>query len=244
MRAAASSCIARSASSAWCAGRKAAAFNLLLIVDGRRVRASGRSSPAAALAGWSAGANVISYNWALQTSSSCSAARASGSGRAGNPERAELTAWNTHQVWRLYRANWQGMVGLGILVVFLLMALLAPFLADHALLDPNAQIKDPPRASLRPVPPADHVLLQLVRHRPGRAVGARRSSSGARASRSWSACWPPSCPPCSAPASASPPASTAAGRARRGCASPTPSWSSPGCRWPWSWPPPGARTTG
>src|SRR5665647_2702740 len=60
----------------------------------------------------------------------------------GGPEHAELLTWNTHQVWRLYRGNWQGMVGLGILVVFLAMALLAPFLIDHALLDPNAQIKD------------------------------------------------------------------------------------------------------
>jgi peptide/nickel transport system permease protein len=57
-----------------------------------------------------------------------------------NPERAELVTWNTHQVWRLFRANWQGMAGLSILVVFILIALLAPFLADHALLDPNAQL--------------------------------------------------------------------------------------------------------
>ncbi len=59
-----------------------------------------------------------------------------------NPERAELFAWNGHQIWKLYRANWQGMVGLGILIVFGLMALLAPFLADHAYLDPNAQVRE------------------------------------------------------------------------------------------------------
>jgi peptide/nickel transport system permease protein len=40
------------------------------------------------------------------------------------------------------------MVGLGILVVFIMIALLAPFLADHALLDPNAQIKDPATGEL------------------------------------------------------------------------------------------------
>ena len=51
-------------------------------------------------------------------------------------------------MWKLYRGNWQGMVGLAILVVFMLMALLAPFLADHALLDPNAQIKDPATGEL------------------------------------------------------------------------------------------------
>ncbi len=60
-----------------------------------------------------------------------------------NPERAELMVWNTRQIWRLYRANWQGMVGLFIMLVFLFMALLAPFLADHALLDPTAQIGSP-----------------------------------------------------------------------------------------------------
>jgi peptide/nickel transport system permease protein len=62
---------------------------------------------------------------------------------AANPERAELMVWNTRQIWRLYRANWQGMVGLYIMVFFLAMALLAPFLADHALLNPTAQIGPP-----------------------------------------------------------------------------------------------------
>jgi peptide/nickel transport system permease protein len=56
--------------------------------------------------------------------------------------------WNTHQVWKLYRGNWQGMVGLGILIVFLAIALLAPFLIPHALLDPNAQIADPATGEL------------------------------------------------------------------------------------------------
>jgi peptide/nickel transport system permease protein len=59
---------------------------------------------------------------------------------AANPERAELTVWNTRQIWRLYRSNWQGMVGLYIMIFFLGMALLAPFLANHALLAPTAQI--------------------------------------------------------------------------------------------------------
>ena len=62
---------------------------------------------------------------------------------AANPERAELTVWNTRQIWRLYKANWQGMVGLWIMVFFVAMALLAPFLANHALLDPTAQIGKP-----------------------------------------------------------------------------------------------------
>jgi peptide/nickel transport system permease protein len=56
-----------------------------------------------------------------------------------NPERAELMVWNTRQVWKLYRANWQGMVGLYVLVVFAALALLAPWLADHARLGSTAQ---------------------------------------------------------------------------------------------------------
>jgi len=93
--------------------------------------------------GWSASENVISYSWVIQTVIVLLGGTAALFWAAGNPERTELTAWNAHQVWRLYRANWQGMLGLGILVVFVLMALLAPFLIDHALLDPNAQISDP-----------------------------------------------------------------------------------------------------
>jgi peptide/nickel transport system permease protein len=91
---------------------------------------------------WSATVNVIGYNWLMQIVLVLLGAAAALFWAAGNPERAELTTWNTHQVWRLYRANWQGMLGLGILVFFVIMALFAPFLIDHALLDPNAQIKD------------------------------------------------------------------------------------------------------
>jgi peptide/nickel transport system permease protein len=60
-----------------------------------------------------------------------------------SPERAELTVWNTRQIWRLYRSSWQGMVGLYIMVFFAGMALLAPFLANHAFLDPTAQVGRP-----------------------------------------------------------------------------------------------------
>jgi len=98
--------------------------------------------------GWSANDNVISYNWALQTIVIVLGGVAAWNWAVGNPERAELTTWNTHQVWKLYRGNWQGMLGLAILIVFLAMALLAPFLADHALLDPNAQLKDPATGQL------------------------------------------------------------------------------------------------
>jgi peptide/nickel transport system permease protein len=126
---------------------KAKGLNVLLVVEGLVFLAWG------VLAGGGFGAfsgkvNEISYNWAIQTVAVIIGGLCVWFWAVGNPERAELTTWNTHQVWRLYRGNWQGMVGLGILVVFMLMALLAPFLADHALLDPNAQIKDPATGEL------------------------------------------------------------------------------------------------
>lgn len=126
---------------------KATVFNALLVVEGL-VFLVWAVLAAGGLGGWSAGANDFDYNWALQTVAVVLAGVCVWSWAAGNPERAELLTWNTHQVWKLYRANWQGMVGLGILVVFIAMALFAPFLADHALLDPNAQIKDPATGEL------------------------------------------------------------------------------------------------
>jgi peptide/nickel transport system permease protein len=67
-----------------------------------------------------------------------------------HPERAELLVRNTRRTWHLYRSNRQGMLGLWIIVAFVSMALLAPFLANHALLSPYAQIGpafQPPRVS-------------------------------------------------------------------------------------------------
>ena len=153
---------------------KAKSFNVMLLVEGVVFLAWGVLAGGGGVDGWSAAANDISYNWAIQTVVVILGGACVWLWAAGNPERAELTTWNTHQVWKLYRANWQGMVGLGILVVFMLMALLAPFLADHALLDPNAQIKDPATGELfGPYHPPTDVLLQLVRHRPGGAERAR-----------------------------------------------------------------------
>jgi peptide/nickel transport system permease protein len=51
---------------------------------------------------------------------------------SAGPERAELMVWNTHQIWKLYRGNWQGTAGLWIIGIFMSIALLAPFLADHS----------------------------------------------------------------------------------------------------------------
>ncbi len=127
---------------------KAKVLNLLLVTEAVVFFVWGYLAGASGAGGWSGSVNAISYNWAMQTVAVVLGGACVWFWAAGNPERAELTTWNTHQVWKLYRANWQGMVGLGILVVFMFMALLAPFLADHALLDPNAQIKDPATGEL------------------------------------------------------------------------------------------------
>jgi peptide/nickel transport system permease protein len=126
---------------------KARGMNMLLLVEGVVLAIWGLLA-GGGFGEWSAGANVISYNWAIQTVVVVLGGATAWFWAVGNPERAELTTWNTHQVWTLYRRNWQGMVGLAILIVFLAMALFAPFLADHALLDPNAQIKDPDTGEL------------------------------------------------------------------------------------------------
>ena len=60
-----------------------------------------------------------------------------------NPDRASLTVWNTRQIWKLFHSNWQGRAGLTILIVIAAMALLAPFLANHAMLDPTAIVGKP-----------------------------------------------------------------------------------------------------
>ena len=57
-----------------------------------------------------------------------------------HPERSELLVRDTRRTWHLYRSNRQGMIGLWIIILFVSMALLAPFLANHALLSPDAQI--------------------------------------------------------------------------------------------------------
>lgn len=84
-------------------------------------------------------ASAGSHGWLYQTIAILLGAALVWIWGKGNPERAELTVWNSRQVWKLYHANWQGMIGLYILVLFALLALLAPFLADHARLDSTAQ---------------------------------------------------------------------------------------------------------
>jgi peptide/nickel transport system permease protein len=94
------------------------------------------------------------YSWLFQTALVGLAAASVWTWGATNPERADLWAWNVHEIWRLYRANWQGMVGLCILVFFTGMALLAPFIVNHAWLSPNAQVSQTAFA-----PPSFHNYL-------------------------------------------------------------------------------------
>jgi peptide/nickel transport system permease protein len=81
-----------------------------------------------------------SYSWLFQTVLLVLAAAVVWSWGAANPERADLMVWNTREIWRIYRANWQGILGLGVLLFFSAMALLAPFLVNHAWLSPDAAV--------------------------------------------------------------------------------------------------------
>jgi len=117
---------------------KARTMNLLLLVMGAvfgvwALAAGGWSD-------WSAGGRESERAWAFQTVVVVLAGLCVYFWARANPERATLSTWNMHQIWKLYRANWQGMAGLYIMLFFMLMALLAPFLADHMMLDPNAQV--------------------------------------------------------------------------------------------------------
>ena len=81
-----------------------------------------------------------SYSWLLQTVLLVLGAALVWAWGADNPERADLLVWNTREIWRIYRANWQGILGLGILLFFSAMALLAPFIVNHAWLSPDAAV--------------------------------------------------------------------------------------------------------
>ena len=86
------------------------------------------------------GGRQSGYSWLFQTLLVVLAAALVWVWAAEHYERAELLIWNTREVWRLYRASWQGILGLGILLFFTAMALLAPFIVSHAWLSPNAQV--------------------------------------------------------------------------------------------------------
>ncbi len=95
------------------------------------------------------------YTWLCQTVVVVLAAACVWMWAQSHPERAELVVRNTRRTWRLYRSNRQGMIGLWIIVAFVAIALLAPFLANHALLAPGAGIGRP----FQPPKPAYYHLM-------------------------------------------------------------------------------------
>jgi peptide/nickel transport system permease protein len=121
---------------------KARTMNLLFLVIGV-VFVVWAVDAGGGLSDWTASGRLGEHGWLFQTIVVALGGLCVYFWARANPERAELTTWNTHQVWKLYRANWQGMVGLWIMLFFGLMALLAPFLADHMMLDPNSQVGPP-----------------------------------------------------------------------------------------------------
>lgn len=98
---------------------------------------------AGGLPGWSPSQRSGAYGWLFQTVAILLVATALWQWGVSYPERASLVCWNISQTWRLFRAGWQGPAGLSIIVFAVAVALLAPFLADHAYLSPNARVGPP-----------------------------------------------------------------------------------------------------
>ncbi len=88
--------------------------------------------------GWTSidlGGRHSSWSWLFQTAALAVLALALWAWAVASPDRLELTVGAGRRTWRLYKGNWQGMVGLFILAFFLVLALFAPFLANHVYLD-------------------------------------------------------------------------------------------------------------
>ena len=90
-------------------------------------------------AGFSLSGRTGSFTWLWQTVALVLAGVCVLAWADSSPERAALTVDRLSETWTLFRANRQGMAGLWIIVAFVAMALLAPFLADHARLASDAQ---------------------------------------------------------------------------------------------------------
>jgi peptide/nickel transport system permease protein len=72
-----------------------------------------------------------SISWLFQSIALALAAVAVWLWTLGHQDRAGLSVESLQRTWRLFKTNRQGMLGLGTLVFFVLVALLAPFLASH-----------------------------------------------------------------------------------------------------------------
>jgi len=76
-----------------------------------------------------------SVSWLFQTVALALGALAVWLWAASHQDRAGLWVESLQRTWRLFKTNRQGMLGLGTLIVFVAIALLAPFLANHKYLN-------------------------------------------------------------------------------------------------------------
>jgi peptide/nickel transport system permease protein len=90
-------------------------------------------------AGFSLSMHTGSFTWLWQTFTLVLAGVCIWAWGASHPERAALAVDNLSETWALFRGNRQGMIGLGIIIAFVALSLLAPLLADHARLASDAQ---------------------------------------------------------------------------------------------------------
>jgi peptide/nickel transport system permease protein len=93
---------------------------------------------AAAQMGWTAfdlTGKDSHLSWLFQTAALAAASWALWAWTDAKPDRAQLAADSLRRNWRLFRSNPQGLLGLLVLLAFGLIALFAPFLANHIYLD-------------------------------------------------------------------------------------------------------------
>ncbi len=93
--------------------------------------------------GWTAGGNDFSYNWVLQTAAVMLGGACVWSWAVGDPERARLSTDGVRRNWMLFKRGRQGLFGMSVLTFFGLVALLAPFLANHDLLSASKPVGEP-----------------------------------------------------------------------------------------------------
>ena len=82
-------------------------------------------------------------SWLFQTVALIVAAAAVWTWAGASQDRAGLAVEAVQRTWRLFRVNWQGMLGLLVLALFMVMALLAPFLANHQYLNAGYPVGKP-----------------------------------------------------------------------------------------------------
>jgi peptide/nickel transport system permease protein len=82
-------------------------------------------------------------SWLFQTAALVAAAVAVWAWASTSQDRAGLAVEALQRTWRLFKLNWQGVLGLLVLAIFALVALLAPFLANHQYLNAGFPVGRP-----------------------------------------------------------------------------------------------------